>query len=163
MAPRPVPAPALAYPRRPMAASSIDTPTGDRRRPALSPRDVLVTISQAALIALLGASIAFTFAEPGRHGFPILIIGLPSFVIGPGVLIGYFLWVRGQTGRVMLLANAPVALFSGWLAGGILTADVGRVARPELMVAVAVALIASLTAIAAALRWPGPGARRAAT
>ncbi|MBA3851575.1 MAG: hypothetical protein H0X59_04310 [Chloroflexi bacterium] len=146
-----------------MGTSSIETSSGGRQRPALSLRDLLVTASQATLIAVLGASIAFAFAEPGRHGYPILIIGLPSFVIGPGVLIGYFLWVLGRTGRVMLLANAPVALFSGWLAGGILTAGVGDVTRPELMVAVVVALIASLTGIVAALRWPGPGARRAAT
>ncbi|CAN5740108.1 hypothetical protein BH24CHL8_BH24CHL8_02330 [soil metagenome] len=70
--------------------------------------------------------------------------------------------VLGRTGRVMLLANAPVALFSGWLAGGLLTEDVGDAVRPELIVAIVVALAASVIGIVAALRWAGPGRRRAA-
>ncbi|CAN5817055.1 hypothetical protein BH20CHL5_BH20CHL5_09470 [soil metagenome] len=125
---------------------------------------MVVTASQALLIAVLIASIAFAFAfpEPGRHGFPILIIGLPSFVIGPALIIGYFFWILGRTGHVMLFANLPVALFSGWLTGALVTEDVRAVARPELVGAVVVALIASLIGIYAALRWTGPGARRLA-
>ncbi len=121
-----------------------------------------VTASQALLIAVLAASIAFAFAEPGRHGFPILIIGLPAFVIGPALIIGYFFWMLGRTGHVMLFANLPVALFSGWLTGAVFTEDVRAAARPELVGAVVVALIASLIGIFAALRWTGPGARRSA-
>ncbi len=121
-----------------------------------------MTASQALLIAVLAASIAFAFAEPGRHGFPILIIGLPAFVIGPALIIGYFFWMLGRTGHVMLFANLPVALLSGWLTGALVTEDVGAAARPELVGAVVVALIASLTVIFVALRWTTPGARRLA-
>ncbi|MDQ3493362.1 MAG: hypothetical protein M3452_08895 [Chloroflexota bacterium] len=133
-----------------------------RQRAAFSLRDVLVTASQAALFAVLLASVAFAFSEPGPHGYAILIIGLPSFILGPALLIGYLLWVLGRTGRVMLFANAPVALFSGWLAGAMVTEGVGDAAAPEFIVAVVAALVASITGIVAALRWPGPGPRRMA-
>ncbi|CAN5740317.1 hypothetical protein BH24CHL8_BH24CHL8_02340 [soil metagenome] len=75
-----------------MDTTPKDTSSRSPRGALLSWRDLLVTSSQATFIAVLSASIAFAFAEPGRHGYPILIIGLPSFVIGPAVLIGYFLW-----------------------------------------------------------------------
>jgi hypothetical protein len=131
-------------------------------RPASLPVVAAVVLTQALLGALLAGAIGFAIGDPGPHGYPILIIAMPSFVLIPALALGLVRWLFAGGRTLMLLSNAPIALFAGWLLGASLTADLGPHARWDLVAATGVAFACAVIGLYAAwrLRAPRLGARR---
>ena len=76
-----------------------------------------------------------------------MFIALPTFALIPALPLGLLVWLFGRTGKVMVLANLPIALLTGWLFGSALTQTSGEISRWDLVIAVGVALLCSVMGI----------------